>query len=326
MPVAAPFSARFIVEPHELRLLVPASALAGLDHPAASFFPDADNAIDNSAEPRVEPRADGLALVLPKSANPAAAVPATLDGVLVLRGADGHARGYQISAAPAPAPAGETGLMGWWQALAFAFLGGLILNLMPCVPSSHPVAEGARLRWRRSGPTTPSRCIAYALGVVLSLAVLGGALIALRASGSAIGWGFQLQSPLVVGLLAYLMLAMGLQASRVSPSSVPVSPGSAAGSPDGEGLAGAFVIGVLATVVATPCTAPFMGAALGAALAAPAGLALAIFVALGAGLAGAAAGGKPGARHRPHFAATGPVDGDAEAGSRFPALPRRSPG
>jgi thiol:disulfide interchange protein DsbD len=282
LPVAAPFSARFIVEPHDLRLLVPASALAGLDHPAASFFPDADNAIDHSAEPRVEPRADGLALVLPKSANPAAAVPATLDGVLVLRGADGHARGYQISAAPAPAPAGETGLMGWWQALAFAFLGGLILNLMPCV---FPILSLKVLGFAGADPARRHHHgIAYALGVVLSFAVLGGALIALRASGSAIGWGFQLQSPLVVGLLAYLMLAMGLSLSGVAEFGAGLAGigGRFAGR---EGLAGAFVTGVLATVVATPCTAPFMGAALGAALAAPAGLALAIFVALGAGLA-----------------------------------------
>ncbi len=91
-----------------------------------------------------------------KSASPTAAVPATLNGVLVLRGADGHARGYTISAAPAPAPPAKTGLTGWWQALVFAFLGGLILNLMPCV---FPILSLKVLepRRRRSGETTPSR-------------------------------------------------------------------------------------------------------------------------------------------------------------------------
>jgi thiol:disulfide interchange protein len=118
----------------------------------------------------------------------------------------------------------------------------------------------------------------------LSFAALGGVLIALRAGGAAIGWGFQLQSPLVVALLAYLILAMGLSLSGVAEFGVGLAGmgGRLAGR---EGLAGAFFTGVLATVVATPCTAPFMGAALGFALVAPAALALAIFIALGAGLA-----------------------------------------
>jgi thiol:disulfide interchange protein len=282
LPVAAPFAAHFIVEPHDLRLLVPASALAGINRPSANFFPDADNVIDHSAEPRVEQRADGLALVLPKSANPSAVVPAALDGVLVLRGASGGERGYQISAAPAPASSGEAGLIGWWQALAFAFLGGLVLNLMPCV---FPILSLKVLGFAGADPAKRHHHgIAYAFGVVLSFAALGSALIALRAGGSAIGWGFQLQSPLVVGLLAYLILAMGLSLSGVAEFGVGLA--SLGGRLGGrEGLAGAFFTGVLATVVATPCTAPFMGAALGAALVAPAGLALAIFVALGAGLA-----------------------------------------
>jgi thiol:disulfide interchange protein DsbD len=282
LPAAAPFAAHFIVEPHDLRLLVPASALAGIDRPTANFFPDADNVIDHSAELKVEQRADGLALVLSKSANPSAAVPAALDGVLVLRGADGTARGYQISAAPTAASAGDAGLIGWWRALVFAFLGGLILNLMPCV---FPILSLKVLGFAGAHPAKRHHHgIAYAFGVVLSFAALGGALIALRTGGSAIGWGFQLQSPLVVGLLAYLVLAMALSLSGVAEFGAGLAGlgGRFAGR---EGLAGAFFTGVLATVVATPCTAPFMGAALGAALVAPAGFALAIFVALGAGLA-----------------------------------------
>jgi thiol:disulfide interchange protein DsbD len=126
--------------------------------------------------------------------------------------------------------------------------------------------------------------IAYAAGVVLSFALLGGALIALRAGGATIGWGFQLQSPLVVGLLAYLMLAMGLSLSGVAEFGVGFA--GAGGRLAGRGgPVGAFFTGVLATVVATPCTAPFMGAALGLALIAPAPLALAVFVTLGAGMA-----------------------------------------
>ena len=126
--------------------------------------------------------------------------------------------------------------------------------------------------------------LAYAAGVILSFAALGGALLMLRAGGSAIGWGFQLQSPVVVGLLAYLLFAMGLSLSGVADFGFGLAGvgGRFAGR---EGLGGAFATGVLATIVATPCTAPFMGAALGFALLAPAPLALAIFLALGIGLA-----------------------------------------
>src|SRR5947207_3536401 len=125
---------------------------------------------------------------------------------------------------------------------------------------------------------------AYAAGVILSFVALGGALLMLRAGGSAIGWGFQLQSPVVVGLLAYLLFAMGLSLSGVAELGVGIT-GVGSRFAGGGGLAGAFATGILATIVATPCTAPFMGAALGAALIAPAPVALAIFVALGIGLA-----------------------------------------
>jgi thiol:disulfide interchange protein len=285
LPVQAPFSAQFVVDPRDLRLIVPAAALTGLDRPAASFFPDADNAIDASADPRIERRAGGLELVLAKSSSPVAAVPSTLDGVLVLRDADGVAHGYTVSAAKAAAPpaTAEAELTGWWQALLFAFAGGLILNLMPCV---FPILSLKLLSFA-AVPDPAKRHhhgIAYALGVLASFAALGGALLALRAGGEAIGWGFQLQTPLVVGLLAYLMLAMGLSLSGVAEFGVGLA-GIGGRLAEREGLAGAFFTGVLATVVATPCTAPFMGAALGAALVAPAPLALAIFLALGAGLA-----------------------------------------
>jgi thiol:disulfide interchange protein len=283
LPVAAPFSARFSAEPNDLRLTVPAAALTGITRPIAEFFPDADNAIDYSAAPKITSQNGGLALVMAQSTSPSAAVPKTLDGVLVLRGADGLAHGYLVSATPAaPMPSDEPGLIGWWQALLFAFVGGMILNLMPCV---FPILSLKVLGFARADPTRRHHHgIAYALGVVLSFAALGGALVALRAGGTAIGWGFQLQSPLVVALLAYLMLAMGLSLSGVAEFGAGFAGlgGRLAGR---EGLVGAFFTGVLATVVATPCTAPFMGAALGAALVAPAAVALAIFVALGAGLA-----------------------------------------
>ena len=126
--------------------------------------------------------------------------------------------------------------------------------------------------------------LAYAAGVLVSFGIVAGALIVLRAAGAEIGWGFQLQSPLVVGLLAYLLFAMGLSLSGVAEFGAGLA-GIGQRFAGRGGLAGAFATGVLATVVATPCTAPFMGAALGFALIAPAPLAMAIFIALGIGLA-----------------------------------------
>jgi len=163
----------------------------------------------------------------------------------------------------------------------------MILNLMPCV---FPILSlkllglaGSvyRAEQRRHG-------IAYAAGVILSFALLGGILLSLRAGGAAIGWGFQLQSPVVVALLAYLLFAMGLSLSGVAEFGAGLAGGFGGigrSFADRAGLAGAFSTGILATIVATPCTAPFMGTALGVALIAPAPQALAIFVALGCGLA-----------------------------------------
>ena len=192
--------------------------------------------------------------------------------MLALRGADGN-RAELRDQRPGdrrrrPRRAGaERPVSGWWQALLLAFLGGAILNLMPCV---FPIlslkllglaASVHRAEERRHG-------LAYAAGVVVSFAALGGLLLALRAGGAAVGWGFQLQSPVVVALLAYLMFAMGLSLSGVAEFGVGLG-GIGGRFAERTGLAGAFSTGVLATVVATPCTAPFMGAALGFAMLAP---------------------------------------------------------
>jgi thiol:disulfide interchange protein/DsbC/DsbD-like thiol-disulfide interchange protein len=284
LPVEAPFAARFAAEQGDLRLIVPAAAVAGLRSPKAIFFPDAENAIDASAAPKIEQRGGGLDLVMAKSGSPVAAVPATLDGILALQGSDGTTHGYLLSAARiASPPADGGGPVGWWQALVFAFVGGMILNLMPCV---FPVLSLKLLGFAGMADPATRRHhgSAYAAGVVASFAALGAALLALRAGGAAIGWGFQLQSPIVVALLAYLMLAMGLSLSGVAEFGIGWI-GAGGRLAERGGVVGAFFTGVLATVVATPCVAPFMGAALGAALVAPALLALAIFLALGAGLA-----------------------------------------
>jgi thiol:disulfide interchange protein DsbD len=283
IPVPAPFETRFAASPDGLRLMVPGAALEGLDQPTATFFPYDPNALDNAAEPAPQRRDNGIELAFAKSSNPAAAIPATLDGVLLLKGGEGTERVFAISANPIAAPAAEEGLPAWWTALALAFFGGLILNLMPCV---FPVLSLKVLSLAGAVDAAERRRhgIAYAAGVVASFAVLGSILLGLRAGGGALGWGFQLQSPLVVGILAYLLFAMGLSLSGVAEFGAALV-GTGGRFAAHQGLGGSFATGVLATVVATPCTAPFMGTALGFAVVAAPPLALAVFVALGLGLA-----------------------------------------
>jgi thiol:disulfide interchange protein len=126
--------------------------------------------------------------------------------------------------------------------------------------------------------------LAYTAAVLASFAALGGALLALRAGGQAIGWGFQLQTPVFVAVVAYLLFAMGLSLSGVVAFGAGLA-GTGGRLADRAGLTGTFFTGVLATIVATPCTAPFMGAATGFALVAPGPVAIGIFLALGLGLA-----------------------------------------
>ena len=283
LPKPAGFATGFAVSGQDLKLSIPKAALGGIDNPTAAFFPFKSDAVDAAAEPKVERRGGGLDLVLRRVRGPAATLPQTLDGVLVLQGADGIRHAYSISAARVASPPAGDEPVFWWQALLLAVLGGVILNLMPCV---FPILSLKVLGLAVSVHRAEERrhALAYAVGAVLSFALLGGALLALRAGGAAVGWGFQLQSPVVIGLLAYLFFAMGLSLSGVADFGLGL--GGIGGRFAGRsGLVGAFATGVLATVVATPCTAPFMGAALGFALIAPAPVAMATFVALGLGLA-----------------------------------------
>ena len=283
LPLPAPFESHFFAGAGDYRLLVPESALAGLRDPAGMFFPNGDSLIDHAAAPVTNRRGDGLEIVL-KKATAAAAAPATLDGVLVLRGEDGAERAFDISANPAAGLPAENGL-AWWQALLLAFLGGVVLNAMPCV---FPILSLKLLSLAKQAHGHPSEQLghglAYTAGVLASFAALGGALLALRTGGQAIGWGFQLQTPVFVALVAYLLFAMGLSLSGVVTFGAGFA-GAGGRLAGRSGLTGTFFTGVLATIVATPCTAPFMGAALGFALIAPAAMAIGIFLALGFGLA-----------------------------------------
>jgi thiol:disulfide interchange protein len=171
-------------------------------------------------------------------------------------------------------------------ALALAFLGGLILNLMPCVlpvvslkalalvkPSG--AGEGKRL----------ARGLSYAAGVVASFWAIAALLLALRSGGSALGWGFQLQAPGFVALAALAFFLIGLNLFGVYELGSSLTRLGSIGSAAGGGRASSFLSGLFATAVATPCTAPFMGVALGYALSHDAASALGVFTALGIGMA-----------------------------------------
>ena len=168
--------------------------------------------------------------------------------------------------------------------LLFALIGGAILNLMPCV---FPVLSIKALSMANSSLNRHSKHthgLVYTLGVISTFVVVAALLIALRTAGSAIGWGFQLQSPLFIGALVYLFVLMGFGFSGFFEFGTRLmSIGQSATT--GNSLPATFMTGVLATVVASPCTAPFMGTALGFALTQSTPVALLVFVFLGLGMA-----------------------------------------
>ena len=193
------------------------------------------------------------------------------------------AGGATVSLLGEGAPAeGQAPPVGFGWILSFSVLGGLLLNLMPCV---FPILGLKALSLAKMGGDEGEArrdAIAYTVGIMLSCLVLGGVMLALRAAGEEVGWAFQLQDPAIVLLLLLLMVAVTANLAGLF---------EIGGIGAGEkltrkgGISGSFWTGVLAAVVATPCTGPFMAAAMGAALLLPAGLALLIFAGLGFGLA-----------------------------------------
>jgi thiol:disulfide interchange protein DsbD len=188
------------------------------------------------------------------------------------------------AAAPARAPA-EKNATSLPVLLLSAILGGLILNLMPCVfPVLSIKAIGLVEQAKRHPAAVRTKGLVFAAGVVSSMLCLAAAMLALRAGGEEIGWGFQLQSPLFVTLLVYLLLAVGLNLSGVFEIGAGLA-GVGDSLTQGDSYRASFFTGVLTTLVATPCTAPYMAFAIGAALTQPPIYALCIFAALGLGLA-----------------------------------------
>lgn len=288
-------------ENFHLNVTLPKAFLANIDQKTLDFIPLDWGLVENAATPEISIEEDVFTLTQSAGERSLSKI-SSLQGILTYEDNEGHYKGVSIqadnSAAQSGAPAANTAASdgdslakmdveatGLAKALILALLGGLVLNLMPCVfpvlslkaLSLVKTAEKDHALARRLG-------LAYTLGVVLSFLAIAGVLILLQAGGQQIGWGFQLQNAVVISLLAYLLFIIGLNLAGY------FELGNSLGNignklTRGSGLTSSFFTGVLATIVATPCTAPFMGVAIGYALLQSAPVALSVFAALGFGLA-----------------------------------------
>ncbi len=301
-PRPADVAARMTLRDGVLTLTATGGPLAGRDPGPSYFFPFEAGVIDHAAAQTGSWGPQGLTLVISAGAKTQAGLPGPIEGVLAT-----SLGAFEIRAEPGEVLAGATGsgdleampergtrsgdargpgdLGAFAQAALFALLGGLILNLMPCV---FPILamKAAALTASAHDPGHARRDgLAFLAGVLTTFLLLAGLLLALRAAGQAVGWGFQLQSPPVTAGLTLLMLAVALNLSGVFHVGAGLQGAGAGPLSRLPGGVGAFFTGALAVVVAAPCTAPFMAFALGAALLMPWPMALAVFLMLGLGLA-----------------------------------------
>jgi len=286
-PQAAPWKASVSADEPTLQLRVAGAGLSPQSVQSALYFPEPWGVVDHAAAQTLKVEQGALTLTLRKGQGYS---PKASAGLLAVTDGGGQKRWFTLalpaaSAATALAPDATPATLPLWQMAAFAFLGGLVLNLMPCVfpvlaikaTAVAGMSGGDRRAVRLSG-------VFYTLGVLAAFMALAFALLAVRAGGSAVGWGFQFQSPLFVAAMCWLMLAIGLNLSGVFEVGGSLA-GAGQGLAERKGHAGSFFTGLLAVVVATPCTAPFMGAAIGSALVAPAAVSLLVFSMMGLGLA-----------------------------------------
>ncbi|HVJ07371.1 MAG TPA: thioredoxin family protein [Acidisarcina sp.] len=279
-PLPASWQVRFAPTATGFRMAV----ITGKRESGAQFFPLHRDEISNPAPEPVQSLPDGLLIDLKKDED-LKKDPDRLRGLIVLDGV-----GYLVNAqqgtvptAPMAAPRASAGMV--LRIAGLAMLGGLLLNLMPCV---FPVLFLKGLALVQSSTEDRHRMrmhgMVYALGILVSFWAVVAALLLLRAGGRQLGWGFQFQSPVFVALMAMLLFFLGLSlAGQFEIGLTLTSAGSSLAKR--SGYTGSFFTGVLAMVVATPCTAPFMGVAIGFALAQPAGVTFLIFTAVALGLA-----------------------------------------
>jgi thiol:disulfide interchange protein/DsbC/DsbD-like thiol-disulfide interchange protein len=280
VPDSADWTARFNTDGGSLSVQVVPEDI-GSDRNWA-FFAMNENLVEHARPPTIVAE-DGQILISQPLSAYLSGVPERLDFVLVDTAGE---QAWKLSAEPgellSAGMLGDASAPGWALALILALAGGVLLNLMPCV---FPVLSiKAMSLVSAAGHDQRTHGLAYTAGVVASFAVLAGVLLALRAGGEAIGWGFQLQSAWFVALLIYVLFGLGLSLSGLFDFGTRLM-GVGQGLTEKGGARGSFFTGVLACVVASPCTAPFMGAALGAAVFMPWPMAISVFLALGLGLA-----------------------------------------
>ena len=248
----------------------------------AWFMPAAAGRIDHGAAQKLSVTPGELTLALTPGRDFRSDLP--LDGVLSILDRSGQRSDAELHAAPGgPLAAPPASPLALGRMLGLAFLGGLILNLMPCV---FPVLamKAVSLAGGVARGEVRAHSLSYTAGVLVAFASLGLVLLAARAAGAAAGWGFQFQSPAFVAGMAWLLFAVGLNLSGVFQIGASLS-GTGQGLAMRGGHLGSFFTGLLAVLVATPCTAPFMGAAIAGALAAPPSVTVLVFLTMGAGLA-----------------------------------------
>lgn len=272
--------AHYAVEGDRLRIAIPYPAAAPVGEPW--FYPQAKGVLDHAAIQTARRKGDLLIVETKRREG----VSGSIRGVAAI--APGVALAVEAQPGPVP-PGGEpvdravagapVTLSAFLLALGGALLGGLLLNVMPCV---FPILSLKAIALARAGADEREariEAIAYTAGILLCCLALGGGILALRAAGQSVGWAFQLQDNRVIAVL--LVLAVALTANLAGTFRLPAL----AGGRGSAGARGAFLTGILAAFVATPCTGPFMAAAMGAALVMPWPLALTIFAGLGIGLA-----------------------------------------
>jgi thiol:disulfide interchange protein DsbD len=296
VPMDSPWPARFgLSKSGDPTLIVEARGLKPETIRDAYFFPAEWGPVASMATQKASVGADGIRIPLRKG-DTKAAEPQLIAGTLMLTektGGSEQRQAFDLTArrdanfVPAAASLSASGdePISLVQALLFALLGGLILNLMPCVfpvlamkaAAFARLAGHERSALRRDG-------IAYTGGVLVAFAAMAAVVVAIRASVGDVSWGFQFQSPIFSLLIAYLFFVVGLNLAGVFEIGGGIA-GVGQGLAARSGPTGAFFTGVLAVAVATPCTAPFMAAALGFALSQPAPQTFAVLLAMGIGLA-----------------------------------------
>ena len=289
-----PSSIKAAITKEDETVILTAQNLGEGDFSEAYFFPYDQGILMHSEAQRVTLGSQGLQIKVPADYGWDNDVPETLRGVLSFKRAGVYmgeeinlsvGEKLEIGASDVLVDTANTSSITIWGAIIGALIGGLILNLMPCV---FPVISIKALSIAKTAhgerDIIRHEAWAYTAGVIATFIILTSILLALKAAGNEIGWGFQLQSPVVVGVLTLLLFAVGLNLLGVFEFGAGLQNTGTELTHKG-GLSGSFFTGLLAVIVATPCTAPFMAGAIGYALAQPAFVTISVFMALAIGFA-----------------------------------------